>query len=65
MAIQKIQSYTHDNLSKDNNISRLAELANMGERTFLRRFKSSTGQTPNKYLQEQRIKRLREYLEYY
>ena len=42
----------------------LADRARLGERTFLRRFRSATGLTPTEYLQQRRVEKAREALEF-
>ncbi|NER05476.1 MAG: helix-turn-helix domain-containing protein [Okeania sp. SIO3C4] len=44
-------------------VDELAGMAHLGIRTFLRRFKHATGQTPMGYLQQLRIEAARQYLE--
>lgn len=41
----------------------MCEQARLGERTFLRRFQSATGQTPTAYVQQLRVSRARQLLE--
>ena len=43
-------------------MARLADIANLSERTLLRRFKKATGLTPTEYIQHLRIDRARELL---
>lgn len=59
-AVQKwMQQHYHEHAS----IEQLAEVANLGVRTFLRRFKQATGLTPLNYLQQLRIESARHLLE--
>ncbi|QJB55580.1 GlxA family transcriptional regulator [Pseudodesulfovibrio sp. zrk46] len=59
-AVQKwLQAHYHEPLT----IDEMAEIAELGTRTFLRRFKRATGQTPLSYLQQLRIESARHLLE--
>jgi len=48
----------------DTTITALARTAGMSRRTFLRRFKASTGTTPGAWLANARVARARELLKY-
>lgn len=50
-------------LDKPHDIPGMASQVNMSERTFIRRFKAATGQTPAHWLFEQRLQLARELLE--
>ena len=52
-----------EKLAGDHSVSRLAEAAAMSERTFLRRFRETTGTTPGEWLINTRIDAARELLE--
>jgi transcriptional regulator GlxA family with amidase domain len=52
-----------DNLKTDHSVARLAQRAQMSERTFARRFVAETGTTPNKWLTMQRVLHARQLLE--
>jgi transcriptional regulator GlxA family with amidase domain len=53
--IAEIQRYLEKNLTRRTSVVRMAEMAQMVERTFLRRFKKATGDTPLEYMQRLRI----------
>lgn len=55
--------YLHQRLAQNHTVASLAELAGMGERTFLRRFQEATGTTPGRWLLNERLLRAREMLE--
>ncbi len=61
--ICKVQRWMQQNLAATISISHLAEMAGLGLRTFTRRFKRTTGDTPLKYLQQLRIDTARTLLE--
>lgn len=50
-------------LAGDYTVARLAEMAGMGSRTFLRRFEAATGTTPAKWLLLQRLSKAKDLLE--
>ncbi|WP_293573688.1 helix-turn-helix domain-containing protein [Phaeobacter sp.] len=62
-AIATVQTLMQDNLSNAHNIPDLAAAAAMSERSFLRRFKQATGQSPLQYLQALRVEAARARLE--
>ncbi len=53
--IVAVQRHLEQNLTKRTTVVEMAQLAGMVERTFLRRFKKATGDTPLEYLQRLRI----------
>lgn len=61
--ILKTQQWMEDNITTVITVSDLAKKANLGERTFARRFKKATGDTPLEYLQHLRIGKARTFLE--
>ncbi len=61
--ILKAQQWMEDNLTTFMTVSDLAKKVNLGERTFARRFKKATGDTPLEYLQHLRIGKARTRLE--
>ncbi|WP_421900880.1 GlxA family transcriptional regulator [Maridesulfovibrio sp.] len=61
--ILRVQEWMQENYNMPINIKSLAEQSGLGERTFLRRFKRTTGMTPNNYLQQVRIEAARHLLE--
>ncbi len=60
--IKKSQEYIESSYQSKITISQLAKMANLGDRTFSRRFKELTGNTPNEYLQRVRIEAAKELL---
>jgi transcriptional regulator GlxA family with amidase domain len=61
--IKTIQDWLEENISIPVTVSDLAKRAGMGERTFMRRFKKATGNTPVSSLQQLRIENARRLLE--
>lgn len=61
--ILKIQHWLESNLETEITIKVMAERAQLSVRTFLRRFKTATGYTPNAYIQSLRIEKARGLLE--
>jgi len=61
--IAVVQEWMQENYNQPMQNVLLADKAGLGERTFLRRFKSATGMTPNSYLQQLRIEAARHLLE--
>lgn len=57
------QNWLEENFQQHVSIARLASLAGLGKRTFLRRFKKATGDTPTEYLQSLRVAAARHMLE--
>lgn len=57
------QHWLEENFAEPVTIAHLAMLAGLGERTFLRRFKRATGDTPSEYLQMLRVEAARHMLE--
>lgn len=62
-SIKQIQQWLEENLQQNILVSQLAEESNMSERQFCRRFKAATGQTPNHYIQNLRIEKVKRELE--
>jgi transcriptional regulator GlxA family with amidase domain len=62
-AILRAQQWLADRFPDEVSMPRLAAATGLGERTFLRRFKAATGDTPIHYLQRLRVGRARELLE--
>jgi transcriptional regulator GlxA family with amidase domain len=58
-----VQDWLEQNPSHSVNTGMLAERAGLGERTFMRRFKKATGDSPLEYLQHLRIQTARQLLE--
>jgi transcriptional regulator GlxA family with amidase domain len=63
-AVLKVQHWLQAKEAKSVTASAMAKKAGMEERTFLRRFKASTGLTPTEYVQHLRIGKARELLEF-
>jgi transcriptional regulator GlxA family with amidase domain len=53
--IAEVQRYLEQHLTERTTVVEMARMAQMVERTFLRRFKKATGDTPLEYLQRLRI----------
>lgn len=61
--IKHIQEWLESNYSQSITLEALASLVNLSTRTFLRRFKKATGQTPVNYLQSLRVEAAKKLLE--
>jgi transcriptional regulator GlxA family with amidase domain len=61
--IHDAQNWIEDHFAQNLSITLLARKANMSERTFQRRFKDATGDTPLCYVQKVRIEAARDLLE--
>ena len=61
--VLKAQHWMARHMGSPFSVSRLADIAGLGERTFARRFKRATGDTPLEYLQHLRITQARTLLE--
>lgn len=61
--ITKAQDWLEDNYKEKNSAGELAELFKIGKKTFFRRFKKATGETPQAYLQKLRIETAKRLLE--
>ncbi|WP_027721652.1 GlxA family transcriptional regulator [Maridesulfovibrio zosterae] len=61
--ITEVQKWMQENYHLRIQLEQLARKAGLGERSFLRRFKRATGQTPYNYLQQLRIEAARHMLE--
>jgi transcriptional regulator GlxA family with amidase domain len=61
--IHDVQNWIEENYNQKLSIPVLARKANMSERTFQRRFKDATGDTPTAFLQKVRIEAARDLLE--
>jgi len=62
--ILAVQHWLQANSKENSSVSDLASRANLGSRTFLRRFVKATGIRPSEYQQKLRIARSRELLEF-
>lgn len=61
--IARVQAWLDDHFRETISLKTLAAQAGLGERTFLRRFRKATGETPLGYLQQLRIEAARTLLE--
>lgn len=61
--IKTIQHWIENNYSKEFNITQIAQTHGMSRRTFERRFKKATGDTPLLYLQRIRVETAKHFLE--
>ncbi len=61
--ILQLQSWLDENFNQPHSIKKMAEIAVMGERSLLRRFKTATGDSPSQYVQQIRVNRVRTLLE--
>lgn len=57
------QNWMEENYTQAINLTQLADKFNMSSRTFKRRFKAATGESPLNYLQALRIEEAKKYLE--
>ncbi|MEH0885213.1 transcriptional regulator FtrA [Enterobacter sp. UNJFSC 003] len=55
--------FLHQHLDKPHSVTSLAHRVGMSERTFLRRFQDATGTTPTRWLLNERLLRVKDYLE--
>lgn len=61
--IARIQAWLSDRWREMESVEQLAQVAQMSERTFKRRFKLATGYTPKDYLQHLRVENAKQFLE--
>lgn len=61
--IQKVQDYIEENYEDKITVEDLANLVNMGRRTFERRFKDATTNSPIEYIQRVRIEAAKKFFE--
>jgi|HubBroStandDraft_6_1064221.scaffolds.fasta_scaffold90847_1 transcriptional regulator GlxA family with amidase domain len=62
--VRRIQHWLQIHYAVNATVNTLADRAGLGERTFLRRFSNATGLTPTEYLQQLRVEKAREALEF-
>ena len=62
-AILRVQHHVHANLAASLNVADLADLAHLGQRTFMRRFAKATSLNPTDYIQQARVAKARGFLE--
>lgn len=63
VAVLKVQRWLYTPEAEHASVARMAEVAGLSERTFLRRFQKASGLTPKSYLQHLRVAQARELLE--
>ena len=63
-AVLRVQLWLQTILSQPVTIDRMAANAQLGQRTFLRRFQKATGLTPTEYVQHLKVQKAREFLEF-
>ncbi len=63
-AILKVQHWLQANFECPTSLAVMSGMANLSERTFLRRFRKATGRNPTAYLQQLRVGKARELLEF-
>lgn len=61
--VSKAQNWIQEHLHEDFTIQQLADYVSVSQRTFIRRFKKATGETPISYLQKLRIETAKQLLE--
>lgn len=61
--ILKVQQFIEEHYAEPIQVKELATIATLGERTFLRHFRTATGKTPGQYLQQVRIEAAQTLLE--
>lgn len=61
--IAKVQQYLHQNVSSEIQVSELASISALSQRTFHRRFIAATNFTPFVYLQKLRVQKACDYLQ--
>jgi transcriptional regulator GlxA family with amidase domain len=61
--IRKIQGFIEENAAEKLVVSSLADKSAMAERTFIRRFKNATGNTPSEYIQRVKVELAKKLLE--
>lgn len=62
-SILSVQHHIHAHFADPHSLEELSSVANLGSRTFLRRFAKATGLKPTNYIQNVRISKAREHLE--
>ena len=62
-AILKVQQLIEEQYGRSITVKKMATVATLGERTFLRRFQAATGIPPGQYVQQVRIEAARKLLE--
>ena len=63
-AILKVQLWLQTILSQSVTVDQMAAKAQLGQRTFLRRFQKATSLTPTEYMQHLKVQKARELLEF-
>ena len=62
-SIKNAQLYIEDNFHEKLNVKEIAQKVNLNERSFLRRFKKATSNTPLEYIQRVKIEAAKKKLE--
>jgi len=62
-AIARVQDALRAKLKKEHTIESMARIAKMSKRTFSRRFQAATGNTPHRWLQNERVRMAQSLLE--
>jgi transcriptional regulator GlxA family with amidase domain len=62
-SISQVQHWLEENFNKKTSLDNLARLSSLGKKTFTRRFKKATGETPQVYIQKLRIETAKRLLE--
>ncbi len=63
VAIHKAQEYIEDNFQDKLSVEQISDIVNLGARSFLRRFKKATFNTPLEYIQRVKIEAAKKQLE--
>lgn len=63
-AVLRVQLWLQTILSQSVTVDKMAAKAQLGQRTFLRRFQKATGFTPTEYVQHLKVQKARELLEF-
>ena len=61
--ILRVQHHIHADLATPHNLADLAEIARLGQRTFIRSFAKATSLNPTQYIQQARVAKARSILE--
>jgi transcriptional regulator GlxA family with amidase domain len=61
--IRRAERFLQENLERETPVRDLAQMAGLGERTFMRHFKAATGRSPSDYLQALRVEAAKAMLE--
>lgn len=61
--VKKVQTYIEENFERKFNVEDLAEMVHVSARSFLRRFKKATSNTPTEYIQRVKVEAAKKQLE--